>query len=177
MFRCLYIFAISGVCLFFISQWMCSHLYALYYQSDTWYKFRKSLVLKLLFILPYSTTLITLLSNSFTHGVFYIDSSCNYIREGHIVILYGSVAAHMIFGVFYLYVHRKLFTKELYVALMAIFPMELSAVIIQYFYPELFIEIFILVVANVFILLNIQCPEDNMDRNMDIRNYYAYTTD
>lgn len=165
---------------YFLVHNLCALVYMLYIISltDTWYKVRKSLALKLLLIIPYSTTISALVSNSFTHGVFYIDpSTCEYSRGEHIYILYVCAAAYMVFGIFYLSAHRKLFTTELFVALMAIFPLELVAVIIQYIYPDIFLEIFILVVANTFIMLNIQRPEENVDRDLGIRNYYAYTTD
>lgn len=154
-------------------------IYMLYiiHLTDRWYKFRENFLFQLLLYAPYIITIATLISNAFTHGVFYVDETCTYVRESHITILYACAAAYMIFGIIYLLVHRKLFFKELFIPLMSMFPLELAAVIIQYFHPELFIEIFIIVVANTFIMINIQRPEENMDRNLGIRNYYAYTTD
>lgn len=164
---------------YFLSHTITPLVYILYLISitDTWYKVRESLSFKLALIIPYAVVLAALFVNIFTHAVFYINDDCQYVRNKGIYILYISAIVYMCFGIVYIWKHRRLFTSELFIALIAIFPMEFTAVVIQFFFPKLLVEIFITVVANMLIMINIQRPEENVDQVVGARNYYAYRTD
>lgn len=164
---------------YFLTHNLCALVYNLYLISltNTWDKIKERISLKLILILPYTIIILTLLFNMCTHKIFYINEACEYVRGEYILILYACAAVYMIFGVVYSLAYRKLFSKELFIALMSIFPMELLAVIIQWFFPNVLIEVFMTSIANMMVMVSIHGPEENENKLIGAKNYYAYMTD
>lgn len=167
------------ICGYFITHHLCVVIYVCYLISitDTWYKIREKLSLKLSLLVPYSLVFIAICTNGWHHYIFHIEKNCEYVRGPGIMLIYFSTLFYMGFGIIYLLMHRRLFTKDLFCALLSIFPLETIAIMIQYFFPYLLIEIFMTVIATMLIMINIQRPEDNIDQAVGARNYHAYVTD
>lgn len=167
------------VCGYFLTHHLCVLIYICYLISitDTWYKIREKLFLKLILVVPYSVVFIGICANGWNHFIFYVKDNCEYVRGTGIMVIYFSTIFYMAFGVIYLLKHRRLFTKDVFCALLSIFPLEVVAIIVQYFFPHLLIEIFMTVIATMLIMINIQRPEDNIDQAVGVRNYHAYITD
>lgn len=164
---------------YFLTHNLSALLYVLYLISltDTWHIIAKKLSLKLLLIVPYMIIIITLLSNLVTHQVFYLDDSLNYTRGSMLTVLYVCASIYIIYGAALLIVYRRLFSRNKFIALFLLFPLEIFAVVIQLIFPWLLIEIFLTTVAHLLILITIQRPEENIDTITGIGNYYAYTSD
>lgn len=164
---------------YFLTHNLNALLYILYLISltDTWHKVEKHLSLKLLLIIPYAVIVATLFVNLFTHQVFYLDDNLRYTRGSMLTVLYVCAAIYIIYGAVHLIVYRKLFSRQKFVALFLLFPMEILAVAIQFLCPWLLIEIFLTTIAELLILITIQRPEENIDTITGVGNYYAYTSD
>lgn len=164
---------------YFITHNLCPLIYNCYLISltNTWDKVRERLSLKLVLIVPFATVMASLFFNIFTHKFFYINEACDYVRGEYIFIIYAAASVYLVFGVAYTLMYRKLFTKELFVSLMAIFPIEFIAIVIQVVFPNVLIEIFATVLANLFVMISIHGPEENENKVIGAKNYYAYMTD
>lgn len=164
---------------YFLTHNLNALLYVLYLISltDTWHIIDKHLSLKLLLIVPYAVIILTLVSNLFTHQVFYLDEQLHYARGSMLAILYVCAAVYIIYGAVLLIVYRQLFSRNKFIALFLLFPLEILAVAIQFVFPCLLIEIFLTTVAFLLILITIQRPEENIDTITGVGNYYAYTSD
>lgn len=156
-----------------------SPLYAIYLmkQTDSEYKFYRSSVQRIIFLMPLAVVLLALLCNSFWHIVFYLDGTDTYIRGDFFGILYLTVAFYIIFGMVNLYRYRKLFSKSRYFALMFVFPLMITSVFIQFFFPKLLVEMFASACGLLFISMMIQRPEETIDIETGLGKLSAYARD
>lgn len=167
--------------LFFYGYFLFRNLTAVVYYAylisltDTWHKLAKSLWLKLIFIVPYFSVLLALITNPWTHLVFYFDENLQYMRGNGIYILYASSVIYLIVGFCHLMRYRKLFSRSNLVALMLLFPLTATAVFLQFIFPNLLIEVFATVIALMFIILTVQRPQENVHPVLGIANLQAHS--
>jgi len=167
--------------LFFYGYFVFRNLTAVVYYAylisltDTWHKLAGSLWLKLIFAVPYSSVIVALITNPWTGLVFYFDETLQYIRGDGIYILYASSVIYLIAGFCHLMRYRKLFSRSNLVALKLLFPLTAGAVLFQFIFPNLLVEVFATVIALMFIILTVQRPEENVHPALGIANSQAHT--
>lgn len=154
-------------------------LYILYLvaQTDTWHKLDQSKIQKVLLTLPLCVVTLALAINPFRNIVFYLDRNDYYTRGSCFLLLYVAAFIYIVYGVTYIYYYRKLFSKRRYIALVSIFPLMLVAVVIQYFFPEMVVEMFANACGLLFISMMIQRPEETIDIETGLGKLSAYVTD
>lgn len=164
---------------YFVLHVVTTSFYIIYFISltDTWHLQINKRWLKLLLIVTYSFLLIALAVNPVTHSVFYFNEQQQYTRGTLFPILYACAFLYMVIGFFYLMRYRKLFTADKFFALMTIFPLNIAAVVIQWFFPVYLVEIFANTLGLLFITMTIQRPEETIHPATKLRNYNAYATD
>ena len=145
--------------------------------ADTWHRIKGKWITKTLLLFPYPTIVILLIVNLFTKTVFYIDENSHYVRGPLIFMLYLCAAYNMCVCIIYLIKHRKLFTRGKFVSLMLMLPMEVVAIIIQLFNPELMVEMFGNAIAMMLIMNSVHRPEEIIDYVTGLRKFTAYGTD
>ncbi|MBR2402816.1 MAG: hypothetical protein IKB01_08645, partial [Lachnospiraceae bacterium] len=143
--------------------------------TDGWYRLSKKRGLALLFVVPYSTVLLSLLTNPWTNLIFYFDENLQYHRGNGIYILYISSFIYLVLGFWHLMKCRELFSKNNLFALVSLFPLTLMAIIVQFFLPHLLVEVFATVIALMFIILTVQRPEENIHPVLGIANAQAHS--
>lgn len=132
---------------------------------------------KVLFIMPILLIVLVLLINPFWHIVYYLDAKDTYVRGTLFFLLYLTTAFYIIFGMVVLYRYRTLFSKRRYFALMFVFPLMIVSVIIQFFYPQLLVEMFAGACGLLFISMMIQRPEETIDIETGLGKLSAYARD
>lgn len=154
-------------------------LYILYLvaQTDTWHRLNRSKIQKVLLYLPFLIVLMALILNPFRHIIFYLDGNDFYTRGSHFLLLYAAALIYIVYGVSYVYHYRKLFSKGRYTALVSVFPFMLAAVVVQYFYPGLVVEMFANACGLLFISMMIQRPEETIDIDTGLGKLSAYVAD
>ena len=145
--------------------------------TDTWHILVRNKWLKWLFAAPYILICCTLLSNPFNHQVFYFDENLIYTRGPLIYILYGASFTYFIFGVVYLLKYKRMLTTDKFIALILMYPLNLLAVLIQLFYPELMVELFVNSLTMLLVTTVVQRPEEMVNPILGVRSYVAYTSD
>lgn len=145
--------------------------------TDRWHKMSHSLLFKLSAIVPYSALIILLALNPVTNLMFYFDENNKYTRGKLFFILYLLAGAFMAAGLIYVIIHRKLFSRGKFIALLLIVPIQLFAVIIQMLNKEIVIEMFFNAICVLLITITIQKPEETIDSLTSLRKYSAYTDD
>lgn len=153
-------------------------LYLMYIVSltDTWHLYRNKLTM-FFASLPFAAIVVLLFENLFFHNVFYINAQRNYVRGELFIILYISALFYVVFGIFVLFRHRKLFSRKQMLSLAFVFPVMLSAVAIQFVVPYLRLEMFANAVALLFLLMMVQSGEDFVDGATGLGNMNKYVTD
>lgn len=154
-------------------------LYILYLvaQTDTWHRLNRSRFQKLLLYVPIILVISTLIVNPFRHIIFYLDESDYYTRGSLFFLLYVSVLIYIVFGISYIIRYRKLFSKRRFSALLGLFPLMMGAVLIQFVYPGMVVEMFAIACGLLYISMMVQRPEEVIDTETGLGKLSAYVTD
>lgn len=167
--------------IFFYGYFLFRNLTAVVYVSylisltDSWHKLSESLWLRLTFIVPYSVLFLALITNPWTKAIFYFDENLNYVRGDFIYVLYAVSAIYLVIGFCHLMKYRELFSRNNLLALLSLFPLTASAVLFQFFYQHLLVEVFATVIALMFVILTVQRPEENVHPVLGIANAQAHS--
>lgn len=145
--------------------------------TDTWHILKKRKSLQLMLIVPYVIISLAFITNPFHHMTFYFDENLVYHRGILLYVPYVASLFYLVCGVVYLTKYRKIVTKDKFIALMLMYPLNVLAILIQLFFPRLLVEMFMTSLTMLLIALVIQRPEEIINPLLGIQNYIAYTTD
>lgn len=146
-------------------------------QADVWHKLRRNLLHRILILAPILIAAAALITNPFTHVMFYLDENDAYTRGSHFLLLYIVAAALCALGLYYAFKYRKLFDTKRFAALISIIPMMLIAVVVQFLFPELLVEMFSLSCGILLTYMVIQRPEEIIDYETGLGKLSAYVAD
>lgn len=163
-------------CLYFIFRNFSMFAFVAYIisVSGSWFLFKENKIQIVILVTPYIILLFLVLSNIFTKAIFYFDEQMLYQRGPAILLLYVIAGFYMVYGVCFLIRYRKLFSRNQFIALISMIPINLLAVIIQLFMPSLLIEMFATSVAMLIISISIQSPENIIDTETSVFNQKTY---
>ena len=154
-------------------------LYILYVCSQTgiWHKITGGSLLQVVWGIPYLVDVLLLLSNHWTHLVFYYDESYIYHRGLLMPVLYGVAFFYMFFciGILIAYFHMMERGKSL--ILFLFLPVNAAAVILQFFFPLLCIEIVSSAMMLIIVVITIQRPEEMVDSIVGTMSNTAFIQD
>lgn len=145
--------------------------------TDTWHKLKKNRLEVLVFLIPSATAVIAMAVNLFTKSIFYYDENYRYTRGPAIYILYVCAFTNMLICLAYLWKYRTLFSQSKFAALLSMIPFELAAIAIQWFYPNLLLEMFANAVTLFLTSTTVQRPEELLDSVTALGKYDAYASD
>ena len=165
--------------LYFIFRNITPLIYLLYIVSvtDTWHILQNRKWLKLIFLLPICVSMALIFTNPLSHRLFYYDTRFVYHRGPFINILYYISAIYALYGVVYLYYYRKILKVEQVFVLASLYPFNIFALIVQYYYPHYLIEMFMTSLSMLLAMLVIQRPEEMMDPELLVGNYLGFNKD
>ena len=144
--------------------------------TRTTFLIRKTWV-KVLFCLPYALILVMLVQNPFTHNVFTITAQAGYSRGPLILVLYGTALLYGVVGFVYCVYCRRYLPTDKWVALLGIYLLEHIAVVIQFFHPELLVEMICTAAGEMLVMLSIMRPEERMDSDVGMLSWASYQSD
>ena len=165
--------------LYFIFRNITPLIYLLYIVSvtDTWHILQNRKWLKLIFLLPVCVSMALIFTNPLSHGLFYYDTRFVYHRGPFINILYCISAIYSLYGVIYLYIFRRMLKLEQVFVLASLYPFNIFALIVQYYYPHYLIEMFMTSLSMLLAMLVIQRPEEMMNPELLVGNYLGFNKD
>lgn len=146
-------------------------------QVDIWHKLRRNRLHKILLFGPILIVAAALITNPFTHIMFYLDENDAYTRGSCFLLLYIVTVVLAILGLYYAFKYKKLFDSDRFAALISLVPIMFIAVVIQFFYPDLLVEMFSLSCGILLICVVIQRPEEIIDTETGLCKLSAYVTD
>ncbi len=151
-------------------------VYTLYIISltDTWHLIKGRFTTGLFVTFPIAVTLVAFCLNVFTKDMFYIDENFVYTRGDRFWIAYICAISYVGFGLYYIIKSRKLFRTAHFISMLVIYPLTLSAVSIQLFFPMCIVELFFSSVAVMIIAITIQRPEELIDMVTELGKHGAY---
>ncbi len=145
--------------------------------TDTWHKLRKNIPAIAVMSLPSLIIAAALVLNFWNGKIFYFDETHVYRRGVLMPILYVCAVTNVVICTLYLLKYRKLFSTYKLAALLLMLPLEMGAVAIQWFFPDLLVEMFANAVALFLVITTVQRPEEIRESVTMLKNDTAYTTD
>ena len=142
--------------------------------SSSWILFKESKVRLAFLVLPYVFLFVSICTNCFSDFFFYFDNEMQYQRGDGVVFLYLVAGFYMFFAIYYLLRYRQLFSKNQFVALSSMIPINLLAVVIQLVFPGMLVEMFATSMACLIIAITIQSPESLIDQDTGFFNQNTY---
>ncbi len=145
--------------------------------TDTWHIIRKKNESFIFISLPLIAVIIATISTPFTHAIIYFDDKMTYTRGSLFGILYVSAAFYLIYIIIYATSYVKNIGMQKYCAIISIVPLQIVAVSIQYFYPNILIEMFFTSICVLFLMFIVQRPEASMDLTTGFLKASTFNTD
>lgn len=163
-------------CCYFIFRNLTTPMYLVYIISisSSWYLFKKNNLRKLILIVPFTILLILVVTNKYTNLIFTFDENMLYERGSRIDLLYFISGIYLLYGIVYLFKYWRLLSRNQFVALLCMFPINLVAIGLQLLYPSLLIEMFATSIALLVIVISIQAPEKLIDQESGVFNQKVY---
>ena len=133
--------------------------------------------IRVAFCLPYAVILILLLQNPFTHNVFTVTPETGYARGPLLMAFYGVAMIYGLVGLIYCIYCRRYLPHNKWVALLCCYVLAHLAVVIQFFRPELLVEMYFTALGEMLITLSIMRPEERMDSEVGMLSWASYQSD
>lgn len=161
--------------LYFISRNGVTLTYSFFVISmtKTWYRIHK-LRMKLLIGLPYIGILVMLAINESTGAVFRVLAASGYTRGDHIVIVYFLAFSYVMFGTLYLIINKKTMDTGEFLAMMSMYVINLTVVVLQFFMSQYLMESFATSLTILFVVSYVLRPEKRVDINTGLQCYRAF---
>ena len=133
--------------------------------------------IRIVFCLPYAVVLIMLAQNPFTHNAFTVTAESGYSRGPLMMVFYGIALFYGLAGLIYCIYCRRYLPVSKWSALLFTYITVHLAVLIQFFYPHLLLEMYCTAMGELLILLSIMRPEERMDTEAGMLSWTSYQSD
>ncbi len=139
---------------------------------DIWHIFMKKLLNLVLWAFFILLDFFLLMTNFFTHKVFYIDENMQYQRGPHILIFYMVAFLYMIVGMFIIIKYRSIISKAKRGVLLVLFPLIAVSLLIQAKMGNALVENFAVASGLMLYVIVIQRNENPVDPDTGALKYY-----
>lgn len=162
---------------YLITHYLTAPLHLLFVISltDTWHKLKQNIAFQVVLVLPLATVLIAFVVNAGNHLVFSVDNG--YTRGPLFSLMYITTIMYVVFDIAYIIRYRKLFDFGKIIAISAVIPISVAAMVIQMLYPMQLVEMFCNAVSLLIVSIGIQRPEDYIDSFTQLIKHSAYAHD
>lgn len=167
-------------CMYLILRNLQSVLYCFYLVgiTDNWHNVCSNRIVNILMSLPFFIVCAATLSSPWTGFVFNIENEGNiYTRGDGFIILYISAIIYTIYSFIYIIVYRKIIGKRNLIPLLSVLILFVMSVVIQYFHPEILIEMLFNALGLLSIILIVHRPDQRIDEVTELGKHSAYMQD
>lgn len=130
---------------------------------------------KVLMFLPIEIEAFALVLNAVKHYVFFFDESGMYIRGPFFVVNYAVAGFYMVVCIFHLFRFRKTVDRGKLLSIFALFPAIGIAIIVQYFFPTIIVEMFACSICYLYVALIVMRPEEMLDSETGFMKISVYS--
>lgn len=156
---------------------LCFCVYAIIITNNI-HKYRKNGFLVFLLLIPFLIVFGLTVSNYFTSYVFTIEGS--QLKRG-IFIEYGGIyvegTIYFLVGYLYIIKYRKFFDREQLTCLVLVFPIQGITAMVQYFLPQILVEIFASSVEGLLLMNMLERPEAAFETEIGLKKYSIFAKD
>lgn len=164
---------------YFVSRGLNAFIYILYLigYTDTWQKVEKNLKVKMMLAIPGIMCVLALIINMSTGIIFSYNEQHQYVKGEHVFFIHACLLCYILYGMYYVWRYRVLFTKWKMLAIFSMFPLTFISALMQLVYPTLMVEMFATVLAILILIIMVQRPDENVNAYLGVRNYQGYWND
>ena len=126
---------------------------------------------------PDILVVILLIQNFFTGNVFSVTATEGYQRGPLLNVLYAVAFIYMIAGIGYCMVCRKYLETSKWVALISVYILTAIAVVIQFLFPQLMVEMFSTALGMLMVMMIVMRPEESIDSSIGIQTFRTFHND
>lgn len=138
------------------------YLFYIFSITDTWHVIRRKKIHLVMLCLPMVATAGLLAYNFWSHKMFAYDGMV-YQRGEWFLALYITPMFYLLFGAIYTLVFRKCLDAVQDIAVLSIIPFVLGAVAVQFYVPDLLLELFACSLSFLLLSVTTQRPEQMLD--------------
>ncbi|MGM9970855.1 MAG: EAL domain-containing protein [Anaeroplasmataceae bacterium] len=137
--------------------------------------------LQIIMLLPFIAIIGLLVANIFTDCLFsvsYLENGMRYFSSGSLkIVMYLISSLYLIVGIAYLFIYRKIFKLEKLMSIYIIIPILMTALIWQYFNPNMMVEMLSVSLSLLFLMMTVERPEQILDYESGLKKYSAFFDD
>ena len=165
--------------IYFIARNLAAPLYIFYISSilGIWYILGRSSRVKLLAYIPFALDVVLLFLNIFNHKVFYYDEAGVYHRGPWLYMLYAVGFYYLLFSLVLILKYKRMLDVKSQTLLLLYFPINVLAVLVQYMFSHVRIEIMASAVLLIAIGIVVQKPEEYLDYVTNVQSYNSFFTE
>lgn len=162
--------------LYFVFRNLSTPVYILFIFSvcGMWHEFNKDILLKITWGVPVFTVLALLVMNIFTDKVFVITKELEYVRGPWLTYMRICAIWILAYSVICLIYNRNMISRQKFILLLSLCPINIIGVLIQQYWPQYLVEILCTTFPLIFISIAVQKPEEIIDMNSGSLNFQAF---
>ena len=162
--------------LYFITRNLSTSVYILFIFSvcGMWHEFNKDILLKITWGFPVFAVIAIIVMNLFTKKLFYITPELEYVRGPWLAYMRICATWILAYSVICLIYNRNMISRQKFILLLSLCPINIVGVLIQQYWPRYVVEILCTTFPLIFISLAVQKPEEIIDMNSGSLNFKAY---
>lgn len=141
------------------------------------YAIRKKPVLLAFFLLPLLITVLILVSNPWTHFIFYYDAAHCYHRGDKLYLLYITSGYYILLSILYTFKYKEGISADKRYAIYLFTPFTMASVVIQQLFPEVMVEMFATALCIMLIMFTLQKKEEVMEGTTGLWNRSTFIRD
>lgn len=160
---------------FFITHNICTVFFALYEHSVLSIEI-KSISSILAIYGPITVSILCILTNPFTHGIFYVDAAGVYYRGNLMFILYLSGVYYLLYVIYVIRHFGKNIRNDKSMSFTYLPMIVIGANLFQFLTPGIYIENFSVSIMLILVYIAIEKPSDYIDAVTGLQNSEAFYT-
>ena len=162
--------------LYFVFRNLSTPVYILFIFSvcGMWHEFNKDILLKITWGVPVFAVLTLLVMNLFTHKLFIITPELEYVRGPWLTYMRICAVWILAYSVICLIYNRSMISRQKFILLLSLCPINIIGVLIQQYWPQYLVEILCTTFPLIFISIAVQKPEEIIDMNSGSLNFQAF---
>ncbi len=163
--------------IYFIVHNLLPPMYAIYTFLINGVAYRKSKSFYMVFLAPTAVVMLLLLSNPFTNLIFYFDSNMKFVRGPLELVAYIVAGGYILFGIYYMLRFKKAVSRRVGFSIWYFFSFSIMGILIQFFFPDIEIELFAEALSSMGIMLIIENEGNYIDHVSGAYNRLAFRED
>ena len=131
--------------------------------TDSWMTGKHRVLKHAFSMLPVCLVYVLVLINFVNHKIFYINEAGNYTRGPWFFVLYLIALVYVVYGLVKVIRSWSLFDVGRWISLFSCVALMILATMIQFFYPDMLVEMLAGALGLMFIRMMVQRPEEMVD--------------